>query len=257
MLKPLSMACLLGGAIVSAQLAATEVEIRTNIGTFNVNLFDEQTPITVQNFLEYVNSGSYANTIVHRSEPGFVVQSGGFTFSESAGFGEVTTGMPILNEPVLSNVRGTISMAKLGSSVNSATSQWFINLDNNSANLDVQNGGFTVFGQVIGDGMDVVDAMADLPRFTSGGFSSLPLQNYTATDATNGVALQDSNLVLIEDIVIVDDATSTNPDITPSPNTLIGQTPDEPAPVTGSSGGGSLGFLLAPLALLAGFRRFR
>ncbi len=255
MIKPLALVGLLGTALFSGHLAATEVQIRTNLGTINVNLFDEQTPITVENFLDYVNSGAYAGTIVHRSEPGFVIQSGGFTFSETDGFSPITTGPAITNEPELSNVRGTIAMAKLGSNVNSATSQWFINLDNNSTNLDVQNGGFTVFGQVIGTDMDVADDIADLPRFVSGSFSSLPLQNYTTDDATNNVPLETDNLVVIEDIVIVDAATVTNPDIVPVQNTLINQSPTTPD--SGSSGGGSLWYLLAPLGLIAAFRRLK
>ena len=73
-------------------------------------------------------------------------------------------------------------MAKLGGDPNSATSQWFINLNDNSANLDAQNGGFTVFGEVIGDGMTVVDALAALPTFTVSGNPNFPLNNYTSAD---------------------------------------------------------------------------
>ncbi|MFC3094671.1 peptidylprolyl isomerase [Alteromonas sediminis] len=233
---------------VSAQINATEVQIRTNLGNFNVNLFDTRTPVTVDNFLAYANAGAYAQTIVHRSEPGFVIQSGGFVFSDTAGFEEIPTGNAIANEPELSNVRGTIAMAKLPSDENSATSQWFINLDDNSANLDVQNGGFTVFGQVIGEGMDVVDAIASLPRFSTGSFSALPLRDYTASDASNNVTITRENMVIIEDIVIVNDAQVTNPDITPVANTRIDQLPTTPD--TGSSGG-AVWYLLAPLFMLA------
>ncbi len=112
-----------------------------------IDLFEEETPETVANFLNYVNDGDYANTFIHRSVAGFVIQGGGFTFID----GErqsVPTDPPVVNEPGISNLRGTIAMAKLSGDPNSATSQWFINLADNAENLDGQNGGFTVFGQV-------------------------------------------------------------------------------------------------------------
>lgn len=92
------------------------------MGDFQINLYDETTPETVQNFLQYVNSGAYANNVVHRSVDGFVVQAGGFTYNGSIPLDNVATDSPVTNEPVLSNVRGTISMAKLDSDENSATS---------------------------------------------------------------------------------------------------------------------------------------
>ena len=85
------------------------------------------------------------------------------------------------NEPFISNIRGTIAMAKLGGDPNSATSQWFINLADNSANLDTQNGGFTVFGHVTGNGMSVADAIAMLNRVNVGSpFDALPVRDYTS-----------------------------------------------------------------------------
>jgi len=241
---------------LSANSAATEVQIQTNLGNFNINLFDKRTPVTVDNFLQYVNSGAYANTVVHRSAPDFVIQSGGYTFDNTDGFEAIATGTPIANEPELSNVRGTIAMAKLPSNENSATSQWFINLDNNSTNLDVQNGGFTVFGQVLGDGMEIVDAIAALPRFSTGSFSALPLQNYTSTDANNNVAITRENMVIIQDIIIVDAAEDTHTDITPVANTLIDQQPTIPDSA-GSGGGALIGYMLAPLLLLGLGRRLK
>lgn len=218
------------------------------MGNISVNLFDEQTPETVENFLEYVNSGAYANTIVHRLEPDFVIQSGGFQYNNELPLDTVATGTPVVNEPELSNVRGTIAMAKLAGDPDSATSQWFINLSDNSANLDVQNGGFTVFGQVIDNGMDIADEINQLPRFNLGGaVSAAPLIDF---DATSGEDPNEDNFVLITDIVITDDATVTNPDLNPTPNTLINnnsgggnQTPDTP------SNGGSSGGAMQPLML--------
>lgn len=228
-------------ALASSQTSATVVEIRTNMGNISVNLFDQQTPETVENFLEYVNSGAYANTIVHRSEPGFVIQSGGYQYNGELPLDEVPTGTPVVNEPELSNVRGTIAMAKLASDPDSATSQWFINLADNSANLDLQNSGFTVFGQVLENGMDIADEINQLPRYNLGGAASAaPLIDY---DNASGEDPNEDNFVLISDIVVTDDATVTNPDLNPTPNTLInnnnsggGDNPDTPSD-NGSSGG--------------------
>ena len=158
-----------------------------------VELFDQEgpnrlrsTPATVANFLSYVDGGHYQNTFVHRSVPGFVVQAGGFTVTGSTpiAIGNVTQFPAVVNEPkpaggtVANNVRGTIAMAKLGSDPNSATNQWFFNLADNSENLDNQNGGFTVFGRVLGSGMAAVDTMAAVPRFGyASPFDTVPLRN--------------------------------------------------------------------------------
>lgn len=195
---------------------ATVVQFQTIMGsTFEVNLFDQITPVTVNNFLEYVEDDAYQNTVIHRSVDGFVIQGGGFVFIDSFPPEEIPEKNSIDNEPVLSNRRGTIAMAKISGNPNSATSQWFINLSNNSSVLDAQNGGFTVFGQVI-SGMDVVDEIADIQRFNAGGaFSTIPLRDYTSDDANGNVALTDEHLVLISDIVVTnaaeDSAAALNP----------------------------------------------
>lgn len=123
-------------------------------------LFRERTPITIANFLGYVNRGDYTNMIVHRLVPGFVIQGGGFTMSSGADGGIsgafVATQPTIKNEFGVSNTLGTISMAKLGGDPDSATSQWFISTGANSDNLDSQNGGFTVFGVVSRDSFEKV-----------------------------------------------------------------------------------------------------
>ncbi|MFM7411887.1 MAG: peptidylprolyl isomerase [Planctomycetota bacterium] len=157
-----------------------------------VELFDQPgenrlrtTPATAANFLSYVDGGHYQNTFIHRSVPGFVVQGGGFTVSGSPiSIGNVTQFAAVVNEPkpttatAHNNVRGTIAMAKLGSDPNSATNQWFFNLADNSSNLDNQNGGFTVFGRVLGSGMTAVDEMAKVPRFAyASPFDTVPLRN--------------------------------------------------------------------------------
>ncbi len=136
------------------------VRLSTTLGDMVFELVDDA-PITTANFLQYVTDGFYNGTIFHRVVPGFVIQGGGFLPGnvQPAGLRP-----PIQNEfsPDRSNVRATVAMAKLGGNPDSATSQFFVNLADNSANLDNQNGGFTVFARVI-EGMDVVDAIAAVP----------------------------------------------------------------------------------------------
>jgi peptidyl-prolyl cis-trans isomerase A (cyclophilin A) len=153
----------------------------TNVGEFCVELFEDTAPLTVANFLGYVESGEYDKTIIHRSMPRFVIQGGGYYYSEEdKKLNAIPKNAPVVNEFRRSNVRGTMAMAKLGDNPNSATNEWFISLADNSENLDNQNGGFTVFGQVIGQGMAVVDAIAGKPirNFTSlygGAFDTVPV----------------------------------------------------------------------------------
>lgn len=243
--------------MISCAAQATVVEIRTVMGDIQVNLFDQATPQTVDNFLDYVNSGAFMNNIVHRSEPNFVIQMGGFQYTNSFPPSSIPTGTPVTNEPALSNLRGTLAMAKLGGDPNSATSQFFINLSNNSANLDIQNGGFAVFGQVIGDGMTVVDQIAALSRFNLGGvYTAIPLRNYTTSDATAGTTPDDENLVIITDIVVIDATTNTNTDLNPAPNTLINQSTNPPTTPGDSGSGGILSiYLIGALALITIARR--
>jgi peptidyl-prolyl cis-trans isomerase A (cyclophilin A) len=137
-------------------------------GVINVLLFDQaQTgaPLTVQNFINYASGGDYINSIIHRSVKDFIIQGGGFIIN-NLNVGNVPADPPVNNEFSVdrSNLRGTIAMAKLGGNPNSATNQWFFNLNNNAANLDNQNGGFTVFGQVLSQtDLNVIDAIAALP----------------------------------------------------------------------------------------------
>ena len=153
--RPLAVAMLVAFALLAAagvQANATIVQFQTSLGNFEVNLYDEATPETVANFLAYLKAGTYENTFFHRSVKGFVVQGGGFVVQEDNSLAPNPNPLSPINEPVYSNVAGTIVMAKVGNDVNGATNQWFFNLGDNSANLDVQNGGFTVFGEVMGDG---------------------------------------------------------------------------------------------------------
>lgn len=136
----------------------------TTLGSFDVILYSSATPGTVANFLAYADAGLYQNTFFHRAAPGFVVQGGGFSHDGSS-FGRVTTFPAIQNEPGISSLTGTVAMAKLGGDPNSATSQFFANLsDDNASNLDFQNGGFTVFGRIAGNGMNLFNQIDGLPR---------------------------------------------------------------------------------------------
>ena len=156
----LQMARVLADSNGTNTVVRFEIQRGTNsLGRMDVELFDQDKPETVRNFLLYTYSGAYSNTFLHRCVQGFVVQGGGFSVTNPLGtnrfsaFLEVTNFGRLTNEflvgPRLSNTFATIAMAKVCGDTNSATSQWFFNLGNNSANLDAQNGGFTVFGRVL------------------------------------------------------------------------------------------------------------
>lgn len=137
------------------------VAFDTTEGTFEVELYPEKAPITVENFLDYVKSGFYSGVIFHRVVPGFVVQTGGFDRQ----YQRRETQAPIVNESSnrLRNLRGTLSMART-SMPDSATSQFFISLvDNKSLDWKPGSPGYAVFGKVT-RGMDVIDRMAELPQ---------------------------------------------------------------------------------------------
>lgn len=179
------------------------VRLTTALGTIDIALFGQQKPVTVANFLNYLDQGRYfkidptngqlSSSFVHRSVPGFIIQGGGYIGTVDPGHPanalptQVLGFSPIQNEPGISNKRGTIAMAKLSGNPNSATSEWFINLADNGGppnNLDTQNGGFTVFGRIVNGGMTVADAIAALPLFNFGSpFDTLPLRNYTSPNS--------------------------------------------------------------------------
>ena len=233
---------------------ATVVEVETDLGTIQINLYDNATPATVTNFLNYVNSGNFSDSIVHRSVPGFVIQGGGFITDINAQVSEIMTNPAVTNEPVYSNVRGTIAMAKLGNDPNSATSQWFINLANNAANLDDQNGGFTVFGEVT-EGMDIVDTIAALPSYDFGSvlpaLTALPLQNYLSADFTNNVPFDNTHLVIVTAVNVTDTTVDSAAGLNPTPTTR-----DTTPPGNGGGGGGG-SFALLSLLGLFGFAATR
>lgn len=175
--------CLMLLWLTTSARADTIVTITTPLGSFDILMLEDDAPITVANFLGYVNRGDYTDTFLHRSIPGFILQGGGYRYdSDTNGAPRITTQAPILNEFKISNTRGTVAMAKASGDPNSATSEWFVNLANNAANLDAQNGGFTVFGVVINNGMTVVDEIAALPRQNfQGTFTDTPTINFSGS----------------------------------------------------------------------------
>ncbi|MFK3970370.1 peptidylprolyl isomerase [Pseudomonas sp. NPDC087358] len=151
---------------------APHVVMETTNGTIEIELNQDKAPISTQNFLKYVDSNFYSNTIFHRVIPGFMVQGGGFTQQMM----QKPTNDPIKNEADngLHNVRGTIAMART-SDVNSATSQFFINVkDNDMLDHGNRDFGYAVFGKVV-KGMDVVDIIVNSQTGTKGGMQNVPV----------------------------------------------------------------------------------
>ncbi len=147
------------------------VKISTNYGDIEVELYEDKAPETVDNFISYAKDGFYDGTIFHRVIPGFMIQGGGFT----KGMDQKETKAPITNEADngLKNERGTIAMART-SDINSATSQFFINLvDNDFLNHGARDFGYAVFGRVT-SGMDVVDKIASVDTTTKGFMQNVP-----------------------------------------------------------------------------------
>ena len=110
----------------------TTVYVNTVLGSFSIELLDDVSPNTVANFLNYVRDGDYDGTFFHRAIPGFILQGGGFSMGTDGQVSEVPSDPPVANEFRVSNIRGTIAMAKVGGNPNSATNQWFVNLADNS-----------------------------------------------------------------------------------------------------------------------------
>tara|TARA_B100001029_G_C15045523_1_gene446819 strand:+ start:916 stop:1788 length:873 start_codon:yes stop_codon:yes gene_type:complete len=170
-----------------ACVAGTMVRISTSIGDFSIELFDDSAPITVRNFLNYVERNDYNGTYFHRVIDDFVAQGGAYRFQPYVGPIDVVTDSPIVNEFNVSNSRGTVAMAKLDGNPDSATNQWFVNLADN-VNLDTLNGGFTVLGVVLGDGMTIVDAIDNQPTVNLGyKAESAPYVKSAYTDPTDFV----------------------------------------------------------------------
>lgn len=194
-----------GVAGSTEKVVGQTVVFQTNVGNIEVQLRPDAAPLAVANFLSYVNSpagSNYENTFFHRSIVAAslsIVQGGGFYIPEDGGaVTGVPTQAPIQNEFEISNTRGTIAFAKLGGNPDSATNQWFFNTADNSANLDFQNGGFTVFGTVV-SGMDIVDTIQGLDAFDVDGpvstlFNNVPL-----------ITVDPLEFVVLNDVVLLGD----------------------------------------------------
>lgn len=172
-------------AALSAMTATAQdknpvVVMETSKGTIKIELFEKKAPITVKNFLDYVDAKFYEGVIFHRVIPKFMVQGGGM----EPGLKEKKTREPIKNESDngLSNERGTLAMART-SDPNSATAQFYINVADNKF-LDRANdkAGYCVFGRVI-EGMDVVDKIVAVKTGTVGGHGDVPVDDITIKSA--------------------------------------------------------------------------
>ena len=156
------------------------IRFETSHGAFTVELYPREAPITVENFLRYVDDGHFDGTIFHRIVPGFVIQGGGLTRE----FANKKTRAPISNEANngLKNTRGTLSMART-SDINSATSQFFVNLaDNAFLDHGPRDYGYAVFGRVT-DGMDVIERIAGINTGKRKGYADAPLEDVVIVSA--------------------------------------------------------------------------
>ena len=158
------------------------ITLKTSMGDIEIELNETAAPATVENFLKYVSDGHYKGTIFHRVIDGFMIQGGGF----DASFRQAPTMSPVKNEAGngLKNDKGTIAMART-QVVDSATSQFFINLQDNDflnhKNNSAEGFGYCVFGKVV-KGMDVVDKIAKVKTGSKGMHSDVPLDNVVITD---------------------------------------------------------------------------
>lgn len=177
---------LLGLAIPMIAAAVAEaknpvVAMETSVGTMKIELYPDKAPVSVKNFIDYVESGFYNGTIFHRVIPGFMIQGGGF----EADMSQKSPKAPIKNEAKngLKNQRGTIAMART-MVVDSATAQFFINVvDNGMLNYqNDRNYGYAVFGKVI-EGIEIADKIVSVPTTSKNGHENVPVKAITIKSA--------------------------------------------------------------------------
>ena len=214
----LSIFLLLPVTASSIEIVRFNIESGGLSHTVDIELFDVETPLTVANFLGYVDTTRYDGSFIHRSVSDFVLQGGGFTFYDTSGdfiyewptqayaggLQPVATASDLTVDNEFqgsgkSNTRGTIAMAKLADLPDSATSQWFVNMVDNASLLDNTNEGYTVFGEVLDRGMEIFDQLALLPiynkSFIHPSMGELVLNNYIDNDPVT-----ESNLVRLSSV---------------------------------------------------------
>ena len=184
------------------------IRLATNFGDIDIELFNDTAPNTVNNIMRLTRAGRYDQSFFHRLVDGFVLQGGGFGFLDATGFNEVQDFGTVDNEFVRSNLERTLSIAKLGGDPDSGSSQFFINLQDNSANLDNQNGGFTVFARVLDDrswgvvqnitSNVVTDDFTSVDPPLTSALNETPVRSGTA-----GNAATEDNLVYIVDAEVI------------------------------------------------------
>ena len=222
--NPSSNSITLNQFFTDSDLPGTVVTFKTNVGTITVSLTDAATPLTVANFLSYVNSGAYNDTIFHRSAllsssggggspkaPADIIQGGGYKLQGTT-FTHIPTSTPVNDEyttATLNDSSGTLAMAKTAEA-NSATSEWYFNVHDNQSALDTpttdSNGvatSYTAFGKVL-TGMNIIGEIAGLPTYNASGSNSalgtLPVLGLSAARATVGAPITAANLIYTQSI---------------------------------------------------------
>jgi peptidyl-prolyl cis-trans isomerase A (cyclophilin A) len=197
---------LLAGMLPTDARGGTVVRFDTNLADFDVELFDAEMPITVANFLSYVSGSSYSSTLIHRSttyNPSDIqiIQGGGYLLSSNQILPVATNAPIVLESGTATNVRGTIAMAR-GAATDSATSQYFFNVQDNPA----LNGNYAVFGRVVGaEGLTALDTIGavtvyDVSVQLGSAFSELPLTS---------PSLDPSSLVMVNSVAVVPEPSAT------------------------------------------------
>lgn len=195
-------------SVVDLDPAGTVVRFNTTLGNFFVQLYDDDAPISVANFLSYVTTNKYASNFFHRSaqNPDFsIIQSGSFTISTPDGYNftidDVVTTAPIALEFGLPNIDGTLAMAR-SSDPNSATSGIFFNNVDNTAVFNEENP-YAVFGATVFGNNTIIDAIAAKPVFDFGSpYSSVPLRDYTQADYDDRDVVDHSKLLLLNTVTV-------------------------------------------------------